>query len=243
MFYGVFLFSFVSQTDCKSRKTEIPVETSDPGHLLGCRNINLRLCLGCVIAGRWNIAGPEYSLILVGNPHSQPSGGWQVFSIPTCPSCLSSHQWVQQGRKHWDGSIISGKKKKSSLQLSVNEQNILAEHPFTGDAVAMTSHRQGPAAIGLSVTELKAHSGLALGLSNKWIHQIYFHTFGSPLCILTQDWLIRVFQPSKKLRYLETKLEKCSDEKRKSRRTLKTHAIALVSLPSVMKVPQTSALV
>lgn len=91
-----------------------------------------------------------------------------------------------------------------------------AEHPFTGDAFAMTSHHQGPAALGLSVTALKAHSGLAQGLSNMGIHQIYFHTFDSPFCILTQDRLIRVFQPSKKL---ETKLEKCSDEKRKSRMT------------------------
>lgn len=85
---------------------------------------------------------------------------------------------------------------------------------FCSDRKALSHQR--PAALGLWITDHKAHSDLALELLRLLINQFQFHVLNSHLGILTADKLINVFQPSKKLRYMEIGRENCSEEKQKS---------------------------
>lgn len=65
-----------------------------------------QLCLRYFTARRWNwCLDPGYSLIVASTNYSQSSRSWQVFPSLPCPLCLSSHQWVQHGRRLCSGSI------------------------------------------------------------------------------------------------------------------------------------------
>lgn len=96
-----------------------------------------QLCLRYFTAGQWNrCLDPRYALIIASMYYSHSSRSWQVFPSLPCPPCLSSHQWVQQGRRLCSGSIFI-----TSASQTLSHQ---AEHPLTAHDFEIAGHHQRP---------------------------------------------------------------------------------------------------